>query len=164
MALGAAGAILFEKRNALFLKICFSLPAQLIAWTCLVLCGFNKFHLASVIDSEIIAGITVILIVNVSNNPRTLVNLEKKLFDFLGKISYGIYVYHPLIIFFSAKLLKGPISDFSEELKLAIAIAFVLVVTVLIAYLSYSIFEQRFLKLKAKFSPVKSLDSIKGNE
>jgi peptidoglycan/LPS O-acetylase OafA/YrhL len=163
MAIGAAGAVLFFKKNVFFLKISFSAIAQLVAWGSIVLSALSIFHLASVIDSEIIAVVTVILIVNVSSNPRSLVNLEKPFFDFLGKISYGIYVYHPLIIFLAFKSVGGILNHFNDSVKLVLIFALIIVVNVLVAYISYEFFEKRFLSLKVKFSPVKSVDSIKDN-
>jgi peptidoglycan/LPS O-acetylase OafA/YrhL len=162
MAIGAVGSILFFEKNALFAKVAYSVITQVLAWTCIVLLMFNKFHLLSVIDSEIIAVVTVFLIANVSSNPRSLINLEKPLFDFLGKISYGIYVYHPLVIFFSSMLIKGLLDNFSDLAKLSVIFILILGATILIAYVSYEFFEKRFLSLKTKFSIVKSVDTIKG--
>ncbi len=69
--------------------------AQVLAWLGLVALAFNQFHILPIIDNEIVAALTVVLIVNVSSNPRTMVNLEWSLPNYLGKISYGIYVIHP---------------------------------------------------------------------
>jgi peptidoglycan/LPS O-acetylase OafA/YrhL len=161
MAIGAVGAILFEKKNDFFLRISYSVIAQLAAWGSILLLAFNKFHLASVIDSEIIAVMTVILIVNVSANPKSLINLEKPIFDFLGKISYGIYVYHPLIIFLTAKWIGEMLNDFNDSAKLVLVFTFIICANILVAYISYEFFEKKFLVLKERFSPVKSIDTIK---
>lgn len=163
MAIGAIAAIFYFEKNQLFFRICQSVVAQLAAWASLVLLAFSKFHIASVLDAEIIAVMTVILIVNVSSNPRSLVKMENRYCDFLGRISYGIYVYHPLIIFYVAKTLKNWLVDMNEAMKLIVIFIIVFGLTILIAYLSYEFFEKRFLSLKSKFSPVKSVDSMKDN-
>ncbi len=68
-----------------------------------------------------------------------------KIFQHLGKISYGIYVYHPIIIFItlsiSAKLHPFPGSKISELL-------IIIMLTSLAAHFSYELWEKRFLKKK----------------
>ena len=162
MTIGALGAILFYQKNALFLKICFSIYSQIISWLAVILMAFNEYHIASVIDQEIIALLTVILIANLSENKKTLINLENKTFDFLGKISYGLYVYHPLIIFYFSKLLKDV--KMNLYLKHLIAYEGVFVITLLTASLSYKFFELPFLKLKDKFSVIISRSDLMEND
>ena len=163
MAIGAVASIFYFEKNTLFFRVCQSIIAQLVAWGSLVLLAFSKFHLASVLDAEIIAVMTVVLIVNVSSNPRTLINLENRYCDFLGRISYGIYVYHPLIIFYVARALRPNLGDLNDVMKLVVIFIVVFALTILVAYLSYEFFEKRFLSLKSRFSPVKSVESMKAD-
>jgi peptidoglycan/LPS O-acetylase OafA/YrhL len=158
MSIGAIGAVFYLRKNKMFLKLTFSVAAQLISWGVIVLVLFNKFHVASVIDTELIAGLTVILIVNVSANKKTIFNLDKSIFNFLGRISYGIYVYHPLIIFFAAKWLKTFLSSFEYMYKLIFVYTLIPLCTILVAQLSYNYLEKKFLYLKTNFSRVKSSD------
>ncbi|MEI9806749.1 MAG: acyltransferase [Bacteroidota bacterium] len=159
MSIGAIGAIFFLKENKRFLHLASSVFSQIVAWGVIALVLFNQFHIASIIDTEIIAVLTVILIVNVAGNKKTMLNLEKPVFNFLGKISYGIYVYHPLIIFFAARWLKSFLNSFDYTYKLIFVYALVPLCTILIAYLSYNYLEKRFLKLKTGFSRVQSSDT-----
>ena len=93
----------------------------------------------------------IIVILNVSSNPKSFLKLENKLFNFLGRISYGIYMYHLIIIYFTIKLLT--IYDiYSKWLLYSISI----LLTCIVSYISYIIFEKRFLKLKRKFTILKS--------
>jgi len=154
MAIGGLGAILFYNQNKLFEKIVYLKVVQIIAWLVIVLLAFNKFHIASVIDSDIISVITVIIIVNVCNNPHTLISLDYNIFNFLGKISYGIYVIHPLIIFFYARFLN--IFYLPVSVKYTLVYTGVVLLTIVVAYLSYEFYEKRFIKLKDKFSIIKS--------
>jgi peptidoglycan/LPS O-acetylase OafA/YrhL len=154
MAIGGIGAILFYSRNRLFKKIVYLKIIQILAWLVILLLAFNKFHIASVIDPEIISIVTLVIIVNVCNNPDTLVSLDNKVFNFLGKISYGIYVIHPLIIFLYASILNS--LNLNSPVKYILVYTGVLFFTIVIAYLSYEFYEKRFIKLKEKFSVVKS--------
>lgn len=154
MLIGSLGAIFYYNKHPLFLKITTSVLAQVIAWLVVVLLLTNQFHIASIIDHEIVSGITVLLILGQATVKNRLVNMDLKIFDFLGKISYGIYVIHPLIIFFSAMLLKN--LNLPVPFKIAVVYVFVVTFTILFAWLSYEYFEKRFLKLKLKFTTVAS--------
>ena len=71
-----------------------------------------------------------------------------KVFDnpflhYLGKISYGLYVFHyPLIL-----LIKTTIPDLPFGIKMLTA----LLATIIISALSYELFERRFIEMKDKF-------------
>ena len=54
MLMGSLGAIYYYNRHSLFLKITTSKPAQAIAWSVILLLLLNIFHIASIIDHEII--------------------------------------------------------------------------------------------------------------
>lgn len=159
MSIGAIGAILMHQGNAMFYKIATHKITQVISWSVIALLAINKFHLASVIDQEIVSMITVFLIINVSFNDKTIISLEYPFFDFLGKISYGIYVMHQLVIFYFARLLD-PLS-ISPVFKYPLIYVGVLGITTLMAYISYEFFEKRFLKLKHRFAVVDSAASGK---
>jgi len=154
MAIGGIGAILFHRQQARFLGLMMHPVSQLISWLVIVLLLFNRFHTASVIDQELVAVVTVCLIINLSSNPKTLVRLDYPVFDFLGKISYGIYVVHQLIIFYFAKLVN-PLT-LPLPAKYMVIYSGVIGLTIVVAWLSYTFFETRFLALKDRYSIVKS--------
>ena len=160
MMIGAMGAVLYFNNNKSFFRILCSIPAQVAAWLAILLMVLNKFHIASITDAELVAVITVVLIVNLSSNPKTLINLEKPLFDFLGKISYGIYVYHPLIIFLVVKTANQIISNLNPTARLIVLYTSIPALTILTAYLSYELFEKQLLRLKTKYSSVHSSDTL----
>ena len=59
----------------------------------------NVFQfLNSIIEIFIVELITLIIIIGQINMKNRIVNLESKPMSYLGKLSFGIYVYHPLII------------------------------------------------------------------
>ncbi|TMI64960.1 MAG: acyltransferase [Bacteroidetes bacterium] len=156
MAIGAIAAVFYSRNEVYFFKVCFNKIVQTIAWLSLIFMAFNRFHIASVIDNEIVACIAVVLIVNVCANAGTIIDLEKPVFNFLGKISYGIYVYHPLVIFLTARTMQHFLKDTDDVLKSIFIYAFIPLFTIGIAYLSFTFLEKRFLSLKYSFSPVKS--------
>ncbi len=76
--------------------------------------------------------------------------------SFLGDISYGIYMYHPLMMFFSFVL---TMYLFGNQSSLVFNLSFYVMtvaLTVIISLLSYKYFESLFLKLKDKYTVVQS--------
>jgi len=153
MIIGAIGAILFYN-NSTYIKYLTSIWAQLFSWIILFLVALNKFHISSLIDNEIIGIITVIIIFSQITRKNYLVNLENRLMNFIGKISYGIYVYHPVIIFLTHKTL-GKFQTSSLQNYLIVFLV-VISLTISIAYLSYTYFENNFIQFKSRFSVIKS--------
>lgn len=78
-----------------------------------------------------------------------------KLFNQLGKWSYGIYMYHPVVMYFSfAAVHKLNLNSFVYNNILYYIL--IISLTVLISFLSYKYIELFFLKVKHKFSPIVS--------
>ncbi|MEO1712659.1 MAG: acyltransferase, partial [Bacteroidota bacterium] len=91
------------------------------------------------------------LIVNVSINAKSLVKLDYPIFQFLGDISYGIYMYHMLVIFSMVLVGKEVFNSFDPALGTLVFYLLVSGAVVLVASLSKRVFEDRFLALKTKF-------------
>lgn len=159
MLMGAVSAILYYYKNKLFIKIATAKVVQLVCWLCLLLVATNQFHIASLIDNELITGITCLIIIGQITN-KGLINLENNVFDFLGKVSYGIYVIHPVIIFIFPKLLQNLIPTPLATLNYAITYTSILGTTILLAHFSYQYFEKPFLAIKTqKYSVIPSAGS-----
>ncbi len=154
MMLGGAGAILYKEKNYLFMKITDNKLMQTACWIIIFFAAINKFHIATIIDEEIISIVALCLIIGQINIKNRIVNLENRFFDFLGKISYGIYVIHPLVIFLFSKFLNQIPN--SNPLKYLAVYTIIILTTVLISFLSYTYFEKHFLKFKKRFEVVKS--------
>jgi peptidoglycan/LPS O-acetylase OafA/YrhL len=80
---------------------------------------------------------------------------------YLGKISYGLYVFHMLAIILVGRILVPPAMLESSALgtKLAHSLAFQLAalsVTLVLAVLSYRFLERPFLRMKQRFTVIKS--------
>lgn len=150
IAIGGLGAwyYVFDKQR---LDILRKPPAHIAAWAIVLLVASNRFHVFSIIDHELFAIVTVVLIVNQIEGPRSIFSLEKRWLNYFGKISFGIYVFNPLLIhvltphveiFFSAGEIAGLIASY----------ILISSITVAVAHLSYHYFEKRFLKLKERYA------------
>jgi len=154
MLIGALASILFKTKKNWFLKLTTNNYVQILAWGAIFIAAFNKFHVIAFLDNELISIITVIIIMG-QITKTGFISLENKVLDFLGKISYGIYIIHPLLIFLFSKILKD-ITPF-KSINYIIVFATILISTFFIAHLSYKYLEAPFLKLKKnKYTVVKS--------
>lgn len=154
MLIGAIGAILYFQKHKLFLALTNHLFIQITAWIILALVAINQFHVASFLDNELVSVVGLVLIIGQIEKRNRIINLNTPFFDFIGKISYGIYILHPLVIFYLAKVLvfTTPATTFNYFL----VYASVFVTTIGLSYVSYSWFERWFLKLKDRYTTVRS--------
>jgi peptidoglycan/LPS O-acetylase OafA/YrhL len=142
--------------NHPWLSKVFSKPVQLVCWTLFaIFILFKPLHLTSALSEEGHALVYACLIANVSNNPKTLIRLEWPLLKFLGRISYGLYLYHvPMMIVLAVcsgrffKNLGHP------DLGVVAAGATTYALTILVATLSLHWIERPFLKLKHKLARI----------
>jgi peptidoglycan/LPS O-acetylase OafA/YrhL len=160
LALGGLGAYLYFNDFAI-IKFLQQRYVEVFAWIILLIISVNKFHIFSIIDHEIVTVITFIIIVNQLKSTSKLVNLENTIFDYLGKISFGLYVFNPLVISTLAFVYKYITFDKIENtlLKNCLVYLSVLTLNIVIAHISYHYFEKWFLKFKSKFTTIESSSS-----
>lgn len=118
----------------------------------LIIWGFNLLYNVMGAD-QIYSILFAITIGNFALNPNVIFSLENKAFNYLGKISFGLYVYHLIAFDFTNHLFL------SANINLPKIPLFILggIVTVLFASLSYYYLEKPFLRLKSKrFTIIKS--------
>ena len=150
MVIGAIAAHLAKKQSPI-LKYLFHKYVQMFAYVLifgLLISGviFSYFHY------EIYGILFGIVILNLAINKKSIVSLEYKILNYLGKISYGLYLYHCITICFVINLLKRYASSVNLQLVSVLSV----LLTVLISGLSYKYFETYFIKKKQKLAIVKS--------
>lgn len=89
-----------------------------------------------------------VIIVNVATNPRSLVTLRHPLFDFLGNISFSMYMFHEIAI----RIVMATLGAGSNALLYAAS----LLLTIGLASVSYLWFERPFLRLKRRFAVIET--------
>ena len=155
MAIGGIFSYLFFTKHKA-LKFFFLKSVQLTTIIILLVGLATGFHLPF-INNELYSVFFGIFIVNTATNPSTIVNLENKLGNFLGKISYGLYMYLSLCIVLCIKLMKYFHLDGSGLLMdNLIVYASSISLSIIVSALSYQYFERFFLKIKEKMAVVKS--------
>ena len=161
MLFGGLGAFLYFKKSAIIPYIDNKIT-QSAAWIVILLMVLNKFwFLNSIIEIFVVSLATLIIIIGQINIKNRLINLEIPIVSYLGKLSFGIYVYHMLIIFMISKYFKfnRNLSVLNELWFSALIFIGTILITIVVAHVSYFYFELQFLKLKHKFSVIKSTNS-----
>ena len=111
---------------------------------------FRVTNLDPILTNLIFAVCYGLILFDQSFNNRRIFNAGRFFFlNYLGKISYGLYIYHELAISLMEKLFNffKPVQPFGKTLLQAIS---TLALTILIAHLSYRYFEKMFLRMKEK--------------
>lgn len=149
MSIGALGGYMLfyfpERLKSYFCKLTYFFVILLI----LILLSFGFFK--NYIQSLLLGILFIILILNTVVSDSKFI-FKSNFFSFTGKISYGIYMYHPFLMF-----LIFPIANryFQNNIILynLFVYSFITGLSVLLSHLSYQYFELKFIKIKdAKFS------------
>lgn len=146
MALGGLCAYLVYTQKVTILNFIFRKDVQYIVYTLLALLFFSGVHFTGFL--ELYALFFSFFVLNVSCNKNTVISLENKLMSYLGKISYGLYIYHVFVIVFiinALRIFAPQLSGTAYQLSLYV-LTFVLSVGV--TALSYNYFEKPLLAFK----------------
>jgi peptidoglycan/LPS O-acetylase OafA/YrhL len=153
MLVGALAAVLYFLKSG-FLTLIYKPWVQLSAVVAVVVLWFIKPDFGA-FTNIIFAPIYSIIILNIATNPGSLIKIVNPVFEYLGKISYGMYLYHSIAIAACLALLNQwqGLSLFSFN---AMLYPFCLLSTVVISALSYHFIEKPVLNYKARFMIVNS--------
>jgi len=163
MAVGAFGACLIYYKKSEILRYIYAIPTQIMAYVLLflilLLLPYQIFETLYLFLSVPF----LIIIMNVASNKGSLLKLENKVFDYLGKISYGLYMYHLLVVTFVVNLYATSFeTQYNITVYQRIAIYLIsIILTIAISGLSYKYFEKRFITMKSKYSRVISGERAK---
>lgn len=153
MALGGLFAYIYLKKKTFILNIFTNKYTQIVSLTI----GFGFWVLGiriHYLKDEFYALFFAIIILNTAVNPNKLISFDYKLLNYLGRISYGIYVYHWLIIL----IVLNFTIQFKENSIVFNSILYIVSfgITILCAHFSFYKFEKYFLKFKDRFSTIKT--------
>lgn len=155
MSFGAIGAyVLFYKKEKILKAIYHPLCQILMAVGIVIILTVRfKFIGQTLFD----ALLFTILILNVSTNEKFVLKLENPMYSYLGNISYGIYMFHTVCIALVFTILqKTGMDQGNWYIFNALLYVSSVILTILVAGLSYKYFESFFLKQKERFMIVVS--------
>lgn len=151
MAAGAlcAWALHQHRERFLALPVFTNRPLQILLFVLLL-----DFYLANLVRwgfAEEVVQIVLYawIIVTVAANPRNVIRVENRAFEYLGTISYGLYMFHMIAVYMTSATFKAW-RWWEGNLWLYCAGYYIMAcgMTVLLAHLSYRWFEKPFLRLK----------------
>tara|TARA_B100001287_G_scaffold42180_1_gene31273 strand:- start:27278 stop:28399 length:1122 start_codon:yes stop_codon:yes gene_type:complete len=154
---GALLAIFCFKQNQLLLKLKNLSKTKIVSCYFLIFIVFIlcpilvKYHSFLVIKRLLFSVFYGFIILEQTYCENSIFKLSKiKYFDFFGKLSYGLYCFHGIIITVFIYLTK---EDTASLFKSVIVYpTLILLFTLLISFISYNYYELRFLKLKNRFT------------
>jgi peptidoglycan/LPS O-acetylase OafA/YrhL len=150
MILGAIGAYFTHfQLNSKIVQFIFKPIFQVFLYVLLSLMLYFEFYQKG-LSPEIYSLVFTLILMNLAKNPKTILSLENPVLDYLGKISYGLYMYHTIAVVIAVKIAMN------NNQSNWISYPLTLILTIIMAGLSYQYFEKPFLKLKDKFAVVKS--------
>lgn len=152
MAIGGIFAILLFTKNKL-LKVFLNNYVFYVTLALASICIAKGVHVTFV-HYEFYSLMFGIIILNFAGNDNLKLSLENKLLIYLGNISYGLYMYHPIGIVLSLFVAKQ-CNFYSNWFLYPLCLLF----TIVLAGVSYKYYESYFLRFKAKFANI-----ISGNE
>ena len=149
MSLGGLGAILFHyyRKNMISFLSDFRVKAGML--TALAVLLNVHFY-----QSHFILGIIFCLLI-ISTTIDGGINIKNMVLNHLGKISYGLYMYHPAVMFFMFPLVHA-LGISNIILFNLLVYASVIFTTILVSHLSFRYFESYFTNLKERFAIVKN--------
>ena len=162
MALGGLGAyVLFNKKEKI-LRIVYKPISQITALLIIpILIYFTPTAFEDIL--HLLFSISfLVIILNVASNQKSLLRFENPILQYLGRISYGFYMFHVMCIVFTIHFLDryiGLDNDINTPQHLLLyGMSFLL--TVAVSSLSYHVFEKAFIRLKDKYAQPKPTTEI----
>ncbi len=162
MAIGGLGACIAFGDYKKIMEIIFNPIVQLISYAMLPILIF--FTPPAIQDGEhlIYSLCFLVIIMNVAMNPKSFIKLENKSLNFLGNISYGMYMFHMFIVVLVLRIVPEFINVNNIVLVNFAYYGFTFALTIGFCTLSYYLYEKPFIRLKKKFSSILSgSDAIK---
>ncbi len=162
MIIGGFGAFLLYNSWKKVLQFIYFPLIQVISILGSIFLVFFRYNnpLYRFFENEVFSLLVAVLIINIASNSNSILKLENRYLNFLGKISFGFYVYHSVIAVICIKVFIEfyPETTFLYMIWSFCLIALVILLTILASHLSYKFIEEKFLKRKARFSNIESGD------
>jgi peptidoglycan/LPS O-acetylase OafA/YrhL len=156
MAIGGFGAYFLFEKNGFVLALIYNWYLQVLSFLAL---PFLIFYTPDPIQDGIhivYSFFFIVIIINVSSNPSSIFKFENKVFNFLGSISYGLYMYHMFIAVLMIRVSNAFLGKTDGYLFNLACYLLTIVVTIFVSWLSFRFFELPFSRRRKNYSSIVS--------
>jgi peptidoglycan/LPS O-acetylase OafA/YrhL len=147
MAIGSIGGYVFFYKNQFIEKYTKSILGYFCIISLTVAFLFHQFFIIMI--QEIAISLLFLILILFTINDKNQWVFRNRIFSYLGKISYGIYMYHTFVMFLVFPFVNKYVSNFQEGIYYNVLLyPLIFIITILLSSLSYQYFELKFIKIK----------------
>jgi peptidoglycan/LPS O-acetylase OafA/YrhL len=157
MMTGALGGVILHSQMQNILAVIYNKFVLALSLILMPVLGFLSGYPTSLqnIMHIPLSFIFLVIIMNIATNPQSFIKVNSSFLNTLGRMSYGIYMYHFVIVFICVKSLKGLIIVHPALGNILLYLSSI-VLSVCISAFSYRFIETYFIRLKTRFSKILS--------
>ncbi|CAG5008807.1 O-acetyltransferase OatA [Dyadobacter sp. CECT 9275] len=148
MALGGFCAWLVFKDKEKVLSFIFRKDIQIATYGVLLLLFLSGVHFNGFL--EVYSLFFGFFVLNLSCNPKSIISLENPVISYLGKISYGLYVYHVVVIVLLLNIFRNYFPLLQGPIYQILVYVLTLAGSIAVASVSYLYLEKPLLAFKDK--------------
>lgn len=153
LAVGALGAYVYFNQYRI-IEYIYTPLVQIAGFIGVILLAIFDVPL-TYINHLLISFLFIVFILNTATNPNPKIVLDNKYTDAIGRVSYGIYMYHYPILYLTLITLNK--YNVQEGIIYSLLLySITLFLTIMISMVSYRVFESKFLKMKKPFTVIRS--------
>jgi peptidoglycan/LPS O-acetylase OafA/YrhL len=153
IAMGCLMAVFYYFKDEKVLKLLYSKALQILTYTMLLMMLIIQKKYKIEFDARFYGLAFAIITLNMGTNPKNLINIDNKILNYIGKISYSFYMLHILTLTICLNfLVRFAGFDFSSTIQNIFFYIFSLGFTILVSHLLFHYFEKPILGLKDKFT------------
>lgn len=127
-----------------------------VAMILFLLFSFKKTVYFNFYNYHILPFLSSIILLNVIDVKSSIFNFENKITNYLGKISYSLYLLHLIVFYFLFPVLQNWFQGCHKMIIIFGVYSISILVAIAIASLSYELIEKHFLKYKKHFTHIQT--------
>lgn len=143
---GVWAGLLWKEENSFFTKLKGLTPLSIIAWILFLFSGFYDKYIPAPVRADFLAVLALVIIIT-QQAESPFPNLEHRAFDWLGRISYEVYVIQFLVLIILARVYSRIGIEYSDFIIYfvctAIVIGFAWCCNKVLAFLSVNHFNRK---------------------
>lgn len=122
----------------------------------LLILSLKNVNFFNLYNFQILPILFSIIILNLIDAKSSVLNMENKIINYVGKISYSLYLLHVIVFYFLFPYLKQIFQNVDKSVIILLVYIISILASILVSAISYEILEKRFLKYKKYFSHIKT--------